>query len=167
MSARRQLRRKQISPSVVVTEHVALKRALSSAEIVLLQAFVSEPLRPQAWRFATAAELFETPLGERIANAIGNAFPHAPPGGKSGLWLHLIEPEELRQALIDLTFDFRAENVSDETLVDSVARLRDNRETRGLEEMRRQGVDRQALFERIKERKPDTRPAKHDPNTFL
>ncbi len=151
----------------VLVEHHALKGGLSSAEIVLLRACLDEKFRPLAWRFACEGDLFATRLGRQLTEAMLLAFTEGAPAGKSAEWLHRVEPEELRESLSDLMQDFRAENLTEERLADSVQWLKDQREQRLLEEMRRAGGDRMEIFKRLKLRKPDPRTSAKEEDTLF
>jgi DNA primase len=148
-------------------EHHSLKGELSSPEIVLLRSFLSEDLRPIAWKFAIAPDLFETPTGSRLSAALANAFSEAAPLGLSAAWLHLVDVEEAQQTLSDLTLDFRSENLSEAKLLDSVQRLSDVRDERKREELMRTGADRAKVFEMLKAKKIDTRAPKKDKDTLF
>jgi len=140
---------------------------LSSAEIILLRAFLSEEFRARAWRFACSPELFETVLGERISTAIRETFPEAAPEGRSADWLHRIEPEELRQAISDLTSDFRAENLGEQSLIDSISRMKDSRDRREFENFKQNGASPYEAFLKLKEKKVDSRPPKSDDGSLF
>jgi DNA primase len=137
----------------VLPEHHSIRGVLSSAEIVMLRACLGEELREKAWRFALTFDLYETELGTEISKSLYLAFAGAPPPGPSSAWLHLVEPEHLRQVLSDLTMDFRSENLTEERLVDALQRLKDLRDTRTHEAMRRAGASADELFQKLKERK--------------
>ncbi|MEZ0326234.1 MAG: DNA primase [Fimbriimonas sp.] len=137
----------------ILPEHHSVKGALSSAEIVMLQGCLTEDLRDITWRFACTSDLYETTTGERIGEALRNAFPDAPPKGRSSDWLHHLEPEELRQTLSDLTMDFRSENLTQERLIDAIQKLKNARDQRETEALRRSGASAQELFERLRQRK--------------
>jgi DNA primase len=140
----------------VLPEHHSLLGRLSSAEIVMLRAVLSEELRSVAWRFAATPDLYETALGVEVGDAMSATFPEGPPEGKSSEWLHRIEPESLRQVLSDLTLDFRSENLSQERLVDALGKLRDLRDQRRLDEMRRTGASPAEMFDFIRKKKIGT-----------
>lgn len=165
LAVRSRLRRGlQHEKPVVLPEHQAMRGALSSAEIVMLRACLSEDLRQETWRFACVLDLYETVTGESIGKAISDTFGDTPPSGKSGDWLHKIEPEALRQVLSDLTHDFRSENLTQERLIDALKRLKDARDQRTIEDLRRSGAAPQDIFARIKARKTTVCDEKHAPD---
>ncbi len=137
----------------VLPEHHSVKGALSSAEIVMLQACLTDQLREGTWRFACSADLYETPIGERIGEALKIAYPEGAPKGRSSDWLHNIEPEDLRQTLSDLTMDFRSENLTQERLIDALRKLKDAKDQRETEALRRSGASAEDLFQRVLQRK--------------
>jgi hypothetical protein len=143
---------------IALTEHHSLKGALSSAEIVMLRACLSEDLREKTWQFVCALDLYETARGEQIGRALVEAFGESPPTGKSADWLHRLEPDHVRQMLSDLTMDFRSENLTEERLIDALKRLRDQRDQRKTEELRRSGASAEDIFARIKARKGASHP---------
>ena len=119
----------------------------------MLRACLSEELRVQAWRFACTIDLYETELGVQVGTAMAAAFASEPPEGRSSAWLHTLEPESVRQVLSDLTMDFRSENLSEERLVDALQKLKDKKDARTREAMRRAGASPQELFDLLKARK--------------
>jgi DNA primase len=145
----------------------SVKTGLSSAEAVLFGSILEEALRPAGWKFLSSADLFETLLGERIASALLQPFGPNPPEGRPVAWLHLVEPEDLRQTLSDLTLGFQFANLSEEKLADSVKRMIDSRDARERERMMKDGADRNAIFERARAKKPDPRNVKKDDNALF
>jgi len=149
----------------VVFEHKTLRGSLATHEIVVFSAFLSESFRRFGWLYARAPQLFETGIGQALSQAIIAAFPE-PPVGSPATWIHRIEDESLRQALSDLLLDFRAENISETVLADAVTGLKNRKDERDLQEQKRSGVDRNEIFKRLKDRKPDPRIKKEDDDFF-
>jgi DNA primase len=136
-----------------------LKGELSSAEVIVFLAFLSEEFRIQGWMFSRKRDLFVSGVGMEISDAISAAFPGGAPEGGPALWLHRIENEELRQTMADLLQDFRAENFTEARFADTVEVLVKELHDRQLAESRRSNLDtakRQEILMKLRQRKPDT-----------
>lgn len=141
---------------VTIVEHRVIRESLTAAEMVVFRAFLSEEFRRTAWVFARATQLFETRVGVELSQAIGSAFASGPPEGPPSAWLDRIEPDELRQSLSDILLDPRGERLSETFVSDSVVLLRERFERRQTQQMRQEGADPNEVFQRIRQRKPDS-----------
>ena len=136
-----------------------LQGELSSAEMIIFLALMSQEFRSGGWLFSRKGDLFASPLAVQISDAISRAFPTVAPVGEPALWLHQIEDEELRQIMSDLLLDFRAANLTEARIEDSVKRLVKEQENRIRAQIRRTDLDtakRQELLLKLRELKPDT-----------
>ncbi len=147
-----------------------LQSKLSSAEIVVFRAFLSQEFRVSGWMFTRARDLFSSPTAISISDAISSVFPMGAPDGVPALWLHRIEQEEIRQLLADLLQDMRADNLTEQYISDTVERLRQQQQKRKLAEIRKGGLDtakRQEYLLKLREQKPDTlKKQQNDDNLF-
>jgi hypothetical protein len=137
-----------------------LKGRLSSAEITIFLAFLSTEFRVFGRMFCGKRDLFSSRLGMELSDAVSEAFPDGAPEGEPAIWLHRIADEGLRQTLADLLLDFRAENLTEQRVSDTVQALVKAAQDRQMEEERRSSLDsakRQELLLKMRERKPDTR----------
>jgi DNA primase len=166
-TARTQLNRAAAGRPVVIQEHHQIREKLSSAEIVLVHACLSDSLRSMAWIFAISPELFETSAGETMSQALRDCLGEEPPTGKPSEWLHRLEPEYLREVLSDILLDFRSENLSQERLIDSVRKLKEERDKRAVQEARRSGADPAKIFEMLKAQKKDPLAVKRNVDTLF
>ncbi len=146
---------------VATPQHHHSASDLSSAELTVFLAFLSSEFRRSAWWFARATHLFMTKTASEISAAISKAFPTAPPEGKPSDWLHLIEPESLQELLADILQDFRAENLTEGRLADSVELLKREHASRDVEVMKRSedmnDAKRQEILTRLRQLKPDAK----------
>ncbi|HEY0866003.1 MAG TPA: DNA primase [Fimbriimonas sp.] len=129
----------------VVLEHRPLPERLTSVEFTVFMAFCSEEFRSAGWMVARQRDLFVTDLAAQFSDAIAAAFPSAPPDGPIGSWLHQIEPETLRQSLSDLAFDFRALNLTEQKVTDTIERLERLQKERHLRSLKQQELSNESL----------------------
>jgi DNA primase len=141
-------------------EFVPLKEPLSSAEVVLFCAFHHPGFRRGAWAWiAQKPSILITGIGSALASAIADAFPNGPPEGDTRDWIHLIQPDSMRQAMSDLLTDFRAANLTEQRVIDVLVSLRHEaakREVRRLKEGVVTPEERQQVLERLRQLNPDT-----------
>jgi len=143
-------------------EYMPLQEPLSSAEIVTFAAMEHAPFQRIAW--VTVVQypyIFETGTGERLASAIAQSFPTTPPQGPVGDWIHRLEPEPMRQLMLDLLRDFRASNVKEERVVDVIQSLKvaaEKRELVRLKEGTSTPEQRQEILNRIRRLKMPAEP---------
>jgi tRNA(Met) C34 N-acetyltransferase TmcA len=112
------------------TETKTHSTSLHAAEVVLFRALLEKEFRRQAWVFARNPDLMSTPAGERLARAVGAAFPVGEPVGEPTLWLSRVGTSEDQDLLASLALDLRGGEVTVEVLTDSVAKLRNLAATR-------------------------------------
>jgi DNA primase len=79
------------------------------AEAVLFRAFLEGFLRLEVYRSIQKEPLI-TAQGQRIAEAILEAFPKTPPEGKPVEWLSAIEPTNIRESLSDCMIAFTTDD---------------------------------------------------------
>lgn len=135
-----------------------LRGELSSAELVIFRAFLTQEFRTSSWMVACVKNLFTSNLAIRISEAIAQSFPSGAPQGEPALWLHQIEDEGLRQTLSDLLLDVRADHLTETYIADTVERLKQHRERRLLNQIRKGDLDtarRQEYLLKLREHKPD------------
>lgn len=101
----------------------AIRGELTSAEVVIFCAFLSDEFRRQAWSFAQMTDLFASGMGRDLSLAIKAAYP-IPPQGKPAEWLPRLGDSELESFLADLAFDPRGARLTAEFIADSVDVLR-------------------------------------------
>jgi hypothetical protein len=156
-------------PSIVQTDLPA--EEISSAELVVFRAFLSDEFRRIGWMFLRAQDLFSTQLGRLLSVAISTAFSSGPPEGEPSRWIHEIEDELLRQKLSDLMLDPRADNLNEAYIADTVELLTLNQKKRKLQQSRRDGLDtqkRQEYLLRLREQKPNyTKKQQDEDNLFI
>jgi len=147
-----------------------LRGKLAAAEIMIFLAFLSLQFRSSGWLLSRKTSLFATPLAVQISEAIALAFPEAAPEGSPALWLHRIENEELRQIVADLLLDFRASNLTETGVSDSVERLRRDQANRARARIRTGDLDtakRQEYLLKLREHKPDTLKKQQDEDSLF
>ena len=147
------------------TETKTHSTSLHAAEVVLFRALLEKEFRRQAWVFARNPDLMSTPAGERLARAVGAAFPVGEPVGEPTLWLSRIGTAEDQDLLASLTLDLRGGEVTVEVLTDSVAKLRNLAATR--QRTRKQEVaktedEKQAILLALRRQNPDLREKAKD-----
>ncbi len=110
------------------------KLGLKSAEATLFRAFLNEDFREQALAAIRESDLFVTGRAAELAAAISAAFGEPPKGAAAG-WLHLIEPEDLRQFLVDI--EMAKEDQMNVPFVDeTIALLRHKRRERSVQDLK-------------------------------
>lgn len=158
----RQAKQSGAAPSPAYAKAPAFLSELTSAEMVVIRAFLDDDFRLQAWMFCRKTDLFMSGLGQRISSAIERVFPTAPPTGKPSEWLGRFEDDELEKVLGDLQYNLRGERITEDYLADTISVLRDRLEARHRQEMIRDGADRSEIVRRLKESKPDPRDRKSE-----
>jgi DNA primase len=136
-----------------------LRGELSTAELVVFKAFLSLEYRKSGWMFARVRDLFASNLALNISDAITQAFPNAAPEGEPALWLHQFEDEQMRETMADLTLDNRGDHLTENFISDTVELLKQQREKRKLNQIRKGNLDtakRQEYLLKLREHKPDT-----------
>ncbi len=162
--ARRSERRPTAPRRAVSVEHHSSGAGLSSAEVTVLAALLSDAYRDRAWGFVSqSAEVAETSPGLDMFRAIAAAFAESAPEGKPSEWLHLIEPESLRGSLSDVPLDFRAENLTAAKLDDAIELLYRGAKMREVTAMKQSETlddsKRAEIVERLSQLKSDSKAA--------
>lgn len=110
-----------------------------SSEATLLKALLSDAYRHQAWTALQDGELVVTPVVSDLVASIATVFGEGGPDDAPSVWLAKIEPESLREVLVDV--DARDLPLSDEFLEDAVQVLRRKQLERQVDDWKRQGFD--------------------------
>jgi len=140
---------------------------LTSAELVVLGAFVQEDFRKQAWMFCKTEHFFETGLGVRMSRAIAAAFPAMAPEGEPALWLGRIDDELVQEVLSEIPFKLRIEQITQDYLADTIERLRAKLARRQLRESKNSGADLGEIHKRLKQINPDNREKSDSPDDLF
>jgi DNA primase len=138
---------------------------LSPAEIIVFRAFLDADYRRSGWLFARQPQLFSSELALALSGAIQRAFASSPPSGPAAEWLHLIEPEELRDSFGLLEEHFHGQLLNVTQVEQAVEKLRERLTDRKLQEIRTETVDdkdRQAYLLRLRQRRPNPKDRKED-----
>lgn len=139
------------SPSSYIMPVGGLKHTLSSSELAIFAAFLSEDLRRQAYLFSRATILFSSTDAVRLSTAIGSAFPDGPPEGPLVQWIHRIEPEELQDLLGSLVDDLRGQLIDATVLADAIHHLKEKAAVRN--EHRLKSENKADYFGELRRRK--------------
>lgn len=133
--------------------------AMTSREMAVFAALVTTDLRREAYMFSRATNLFTSPIAIQLSKAVSEAFPNGPPMGPLAHWIHLIEPESLRETLSEITDDIRGQNVDHHVLIDALQQLKEHAAARVSQELK--VGDKASYFGDLKRRKglPDSEEA--------
>jgi len=163
--ARRKQAAKRAEPARPVkgqAEFMPLQEPLSSAEIITFAALRHPSFQRFAWMtILQAPYMFQTGAGSELASAVAASFPSAPPEGPVGAWIHRLEPETMRQLLVDLLQDLRASNLKEDEVVDAIKVFRLAAERRELTRLMQNSTtpeDRLEIFNRLKRLKVEPDP---------
>lgn len=140
---------------------------LQSAETILFGALHDTKFQKFAWIALQTPELLATGSAIQLAQAVREAFPTSPPEGSPVAWIHLIEPEEMRRLLSDISLSHHVAKISEALVVDSITRLRTQAVKRELLLLRQRQLtpeERLEIWNRIKALNPDIRssPSEED-----
>lgn len=130
------------------------KLGIKSAEASLFRAFLADDFRVTAMSAIKQSDLFVTGKAAELAAAISLAFPEAPHGPPAD-WLNRIEPEELRQFLVDIDLA-KEERLTVPFVEESIQHLQKKRDERAVQELKQtaNSDDRlRQLQERLRELK--------------
>jgi DNA primase len=131
---------------------------LQQAETVVFGALFEPQFQKYAWIALKTTELLTTHSAVELAEAVQVAFPTEPPSGPPLEWIHRIEPEHLRQRLSDVNLNFHLSQLTEQLVVDSIHRLRQQAIQRDLVKLRAGSLsaeERQEVLRRLKILKPD------------
>lgn len=154
------------SRPATVIEPKAFKGEMTSAEVVIFCAFMSEEFRKQGHAYASMTNLFESRLGQRISAAVKTLFATAPVG-KPVLWLAQFGDPEIEAVLADVANDARGANLTSEYLAGTIGKLREKFTRRKLLESRRENADPSVADTILRELKPDPRRLSNDPDDLF
>lgn len=99
-------------------------KPLAKPEALVCKAFVEDDLRQIAWRAILEGVLGRSTTGISVTEAVRSAFPTEAPVGKASLWLHQLQPEEIRQVLADTEFDLLLSNITLASLQATISNLK-------------------------------------------
>ena len=136
-----------------------LRGELTSGELVVFRAFLSEEYRGIGWMISQARDLFASSLAVRISDAIRAAFSEGAPVGEPSQWLHRFHEEEMRQIMSDVLNDQRGDHLTEKYISDTVELLKQQQDRRLLKQNRKGNLDtakRQEYLLKLRESKPDT-----------
>ena len=145
---------------------------MTSAEVVLFNALAQDNnLRTNAWMFITrASQLLSTGMAIQLGKSVADAFPSEPPTGPIVTWIHRLNPEELRQTYSDILGDLRAERLTESVLADTIQSLKNQVEDRQVEAMKHASkgdAEKQAILDRLKQRKRYEHDAKENDDSLF
>lgn len=152
MAAIRKMVEEKRNPSPVRRATTGVKPSPASLrETVVLAALFVPDLAQAAWDACSQPELFISPEGFEIAQALSSTFPTEAPSGAPAAWLSRIEPEEVRQRLCDIV-DSLSFEVQAEVFEEAIGHLQQAKKKRQLEGLRDNPDDLEAIQKAIMER---------------
>lgn len=163
---RREKRTGHLPPETQRGRLKPLEGEMSSAEIVIFCAFLSEEFRLQGFTYARMTELFESRLGQRLSAAVKTLFATAPVG-KPAMWLAQFGDAELQAILGDLASGVRMSRLTSQFISDAVTVMRRKYARRKLLESRSTSTDAALADAILRELKPDPRRVSDDPDDLF
>jgi DNA primase len=105
---------------------------LIAAEAVVFSAVLNPKYRQAAWERLKSDELFTTSTASRIFQGLSDAFPDGLPAGEGAIIVSAMSDETAKQALADLEFDVRVQELNAEYIHDSLKALEAQQQSRQL-----------------------------------
>lgn len=122
------------------------KLGIKAVEGALLRAFLSEEFRAEAWPHVIQTDIYLTGKAAELGGAIAAAFPEAAPQGPPAAWLHLVEDEAAREALVEIEMS-ASDRMTTALLTDTIALLNRERKKRINQELKSQETGDNRLIE--------------------
>lgn len=135
---------------------VRVDRQLHELELPIFRAFLDEVLRRRAWDAMSDERLFISQTALDLAKSIRSSFLDAPPLGAVSAWLPILEPEEPRELLTDISLTATVRKYDEAEFEGALLRLRSEAEKRDIRRIKgEEGIDQDEarlrdLHERLK-----------------
>ena len=115
------------------------RTTLGQSERFLFRAFLQPALRPYVYSVLGEQGLFETAVGQALAEDIRRAFP-VPPEGAPSNWIHELNAES-QQALTELDMTSGSELITLQFMEETVRKMRDGREAQQVRDLKSSQID--------------------------
>lgn len=147
----RRTNRKSESETSSAVDQPALATKLPGPEAAILRGVLDEKSRGLVWPVVQQTQLFQSPVGAAIAQALVTAFGDQIPEGTPGQWLHRLEDESLQERFVEIGL-VDGPPITAELLIDIVDRMTKGHEKRAVVNLKPDAVGDDEKLRQLEER---------------